>query len=88
MKSFIENPKISYDSKFDVMYYSFGDTSNVSGDEDINNIVIMKDIDSDEVKGYTIMNFKRMSESGSELLNELISVIGQNVFEAMKAKCN
>lgn len=88
MKSFIENPKISYDSKFDVMYYSFGDTSNVYGDEDINNIVIMKDIDSDEVKGYTIMNFKRMSESGSELLNELISVIGQNVFEAMKAKCN
>lgn len=88
MKSFIENPKISYDSKFDVMYYSFGDTSNVYGDEDINNIVIMKDIDSDEVKGYTIMNFKRMSESGSELLNELISVIGQNIFEAMKAKCN
>lgn len=70
------------------MYYSFGDTSNVYGDEDINNIVIMKDIDSDEVKGYTIMNFKRMSESGSELLNELISVIGQNIFEAMKAKCN
>lgn len=70
------------------MYYSFGDTSNVYGDEDINNIVIMKDIDSDEVKGYTIMNFKRMSESESELLNELISVIGQNVFEAMKAKCN
>lgn len=85
---FIENPKINYDSKFDVMYYSFGDTSNVYGDEDINNIVVMRDIDSDEIKGYTIMGFKRMSESGSELLNKLISVIGQSIFEAMKAKCN
>lgn len=87
MKTFIENPRISYDSKFDVMYYSFGDTSNVYGDEDINNIVVMKDIDSDEVKGYTIMGFKRMSESGSEILDKLISVIGMNIFEAMKAKC-
>ena len=88
MKTFIENPKISYDSKFDVMYYTFGDTSNVYGDDETDGIVVMRDIDSNEVKGYTIMGFKRILESGTELINSLVSIIGLNIFEAMKTKCN
>lgn len=58
-------PKIDYDSKFDILSYIWGDTSNAYGDEDIDNIVILKDIDSDEVMGYTIMNFKKICESKS-----------------------
>lgn len=85
---YTENPKIDYDERFDIMNCFIGDTSNTYDDEDIDNIVVMKDFDTDEIKGYTIMNFKRMSESGSELLNTLISVIGQNIYEAMKEKCN
>lgn len=56
----IENPQINYDSKFDIVYYICGDTTNSYGDEDLDNIIVLKDIDSDEIMGYTIMNFKRI----------------------------
>ena len=66
-----KNPRVDYDSKFDVMHYSVGDTSNVYGDEDIDNIVVLKDMDSDEIIGYTIMNFKKMIMAGSESLDSV-----------------
>lgn len=62
----INKQRISYDSKFDILSYIWGDTSNAYGDENIDNIVILKDIDSEEVVGYTIMNFKRICENKSE----------------------
>lgn len=59
-------PLIDYDSKFDVMNYIFGDTSNSYGDEDLGNIVILKDMDTDAITGYTIMNFKRICQERSK----------------------
>ena len=59
----IEKPKISYDPKFDVLSYVFGDTSNAYGDEDNDNIIILKDIDTDQIVGYTILNFKRICQN-------------------------
>lgn len=56
---------VDYDSKFDVMYYTIGDTSNSYGDESIDNIVVLKDLDTDEITGYTIMNFKKICENKS-----------------------
>lgn len=58
-----KDPQIDYDSKFDVMNYRIGDTSNSYGDEDIDNIVVLKDMDTDEITGYTIMNFKRICQN-------------------------
>ena len=72
-----KKPRISYDSKFDVMNYVYGDTSNSYGDEDEDNIIVLKDIESDEVQGYTIMNFKRICESHSkeyEIISSLFNV--------------
>lgn len=79
----IKEPMIDYDSKFDIMYYSDGDTSNSYGDEDINNIVVMKDINSDKVVGYTIMNYKKMATPNTEQFKELLSVIGNTIFDRM-----
>ena len=73
-----KSPRIDYDAKFDVMYYICGDTSNSYGDEDVDNIVTLKDIDSDEVRGYTIMNFKRICDSHSEeyeIISNLFDVV-------------
>lgn len=83
-----KEPMIDYDSKFDIMYYSDGDTSNSYGDEDIDNIVVMKDMDSNEVVGYTIMNYKKMSTPDTVQFRELISVIGNTIFERMVACFN
>ncbi len=80
-----KEPMIDYDSKFDIMYYSDGDTSHSYGDENIDNIVVVKDISSDEVVGYTIMNYKKMSTPNTEQFKELMSVIGKTVYDKMMA---
>ncbi len=63
-----DNPKINYDPKYDVMSYIMSDTSNSYGDEDIDNIVTLKDMDTDVVTGYTILNFKRICSTKSKEL--------------------
>ncbi len=78
-----KEPMIDYDSKFDIMYYTDGDTSNSYGDEDIDNIVVMKDMDSDEVVGYTIMNYKKMSTPNTDQFRDLLSVIGNTIYDKM-----
>ena len=73
----IQKPRINYDSKFDILSYIWGDTSNAYGDEDEDNIVVLKDINSDEIMGYTIMNFKRICEKQSQeyaILSKLFNV--------------
>lgn len=73
----IENNKMNYDSKFDVMYCTIGDTSNSYGDETIDNIIVLKDIDTDEITGYTIMNFKKICENKTAeypILSKLINL--------------
>ena len=71
------NPRIDYDPQFDVLYYAFGDTSNAYGDEDIDNIVVLKDFDTDKTVGYTIMNFKRICNEQSktyDILKDLLDI--------------
>lgn len=80
---YIEKPKIDYDSTYDVLYYTFGDTSNSYGDEDDNGIVFIKDIISDEIMGYTIFNFKQICNEKSETFHYLSSHL--NINAAMNA---
>lgn len=51
--------KYNYDSKFDVLYIELTDNSNSYGDDSNDGFVLMKDIDTDEVTGVTIMNFNK-----------------------------
>lgn len=48
-----------YDKKFDVLYIAIGDRSNSYGDDSEGNVIYLKDIDTDELTGITIMNFKK-----------------------------
>nr|DAF72206.1 MAG TPA: Protein of unknown function (DUF2283) [Bacteriophage sp.]DAW18918.1 MAG TPA: Protein of unknown function (DUF2283) [Bacteriophage sp.] len=48
-----------YDKKFDVLYIALGDRSNSYGDDSDGNVIYLKDIDTDELTGITIMNFKK-----------------------------
>lgn len=74
----IEKTKIDYDSKFDVLYCSWGDTSNAYGDENDEGIVSLIDIESAEVRGYTIFNFKKICFEKSEVFDFLAERINMN----------
>ncbi|MBE5846200.1 MAG: hypothetical protein E7300_00810 [Lachnospiraceae bacterium] len=66
-----------YDDKHDVMTCMIRPSDNSYGDEDEDNIVILKDIDTDEVTGYTILDFKKICrEKGRtfDLLRNLLDV--------------
>ena len=49
-----------YDSKYDVMYISFGESGNSYGDDALPGIILRRDIVTDEITGYTITRFKEM----------------------------
>ena len=49
-----------YDKINDILYYTIMDKSNSYGEEDIDNIIFMKDINTNILTGITVMNFKSM----------------------------
>jgi hypothetical protein len=51
---------LQYDQKNDILYYTRSDEGDSYGDENPDNIVIMRDIESDVVTGITVLNFARM----------------------------
>ena len=51
--------EIDYDNRYDVLYCKIDDTSNSYGDEIDSNIILLKDMDTEEITGITIMDFKR-----------------------------
>jgi len=52
--------KINYDNDHDVLYCRFSDTNNSYGDEFIDNIVLLKDFDTDVLTGITVLDFVKM----------------------------
>ena len=68
--SYIHN-RISYDNKFDVLYFSFEENSNSYGDEIDDNIVMMKDIDTNDITGITVMGFLKLYNSNIECIKML-----------------
>lgn len=54
------NQKVNYDSKYDILYILFSDNSNSYGDDETPGIIYMRDMDTDELTGYTITHFKKM----------------------------
>lgn len=74
---YIEN-NINYDKANDVLYYSCGDNSNSYGDEDPDNIVVMRDMNTDEVTGVTILDFLKMYKQNDNRLKDVPLVFDTN----------
>lgn len=55
MKESVKN----YDPDKDVLYIRFHDTSNSYGDEVINDMVVMRDMNTHNVTGITIIGLKK-----------------------------
>lgn len=65
----------NYDKKFDTLYYTIGDPRNSYGDEDIDDIVILKNLDTDEIVGITILNFMRHYKNGKDYYADIADMI-------------
>ena len=52
-------PKINYDRRADVLYVSISDTGNSYGVEDDFGLVFLRDANTDELTGITILGFRK-----------------------------
>jgi hypothetical protein len=68
--SYTQN-NISYDKKYDVLYFSIENNDNSYGDEIDDNIVLMKDIESNSITGITIMGFIKLYHNKPENIQQL-----------------
>ena len=72
-----KKPLIDYDSEYDVLYYVVRENANSYGDEELGNIVVMKDIDTNDITGYTVFNFSKICKQRNndfETLSKLIDI--------------
>lgn len=51
--------KIDYDKKFDTLSIAITDNNNSYGDDTNEDIIIRRNIDTDEVTGFTILSFQK-----------------------------
>lgn len=55
---------VNYDERFDVLYVGIGDKTNSYGDDSQDDILVMRDFDTDEITGFTIFGFmKKLKEN-------------------------
>ena len=69
--------KINYDNRFDTLYVTISDNSNSYGDDALNDIIIMRNMDTDEITGVTILSFLKKYRSGT--LSELPLDLGFSI---------
>lgn len=50
---------IDYDEKQDVLYVAIGDKTNSYGDDSQDDILVMRDFDTDEITGFTISSIAK-----------------------------
>ena len=55
----LQTKQIDYDSRFDTLYVALGDKSNSYGDDSADDIILMRDMDTDEITGFTVLSFLR-----------------------------
>ena len=77
MNQFMKN-NIYYDSKYDVLNIKFSSTKNSYGDEEIDNIILLKDFKDDKITGITILDFKKMYDRNDERMKEINKYIDSN----------
>ena len=66
-----------YDSECDILECVFGNQKNSYGDEEPDNIVLFRDINTDEITGVKVIDFKRMYNTNDfrlKFVNQFIDV--------------
>lgn len=74
----IKKKKINYDKKYDTLYYCMFSTANSYGDDIDGNIVLMRDMDTEQITGVTIIGYKKHFKNNNEKRNFLSNYIDIN----------
>lgn len=53
----MQTMKINYDSRFDTLYVAFSSNDNAYGDDSLGSIILLRDMDTEEITGLTILSF-------------------------------
>lgn len=69
-----------YDEKFDILSFHCKDASNSYGDESPDNIIFLKDFDTDDLTGITILSFMQMYKEQDKRLE-----VVKNYFDIKQA---
>lgn len=51
--------KVNYDNRFDTLYVAFSDGANSYGDDSEVGVIIMRDLNSDSITGFTLFHFMK-----------------------------
>ena len=57
--------KTDYDKRYDTLYVAFSDNSNSYGDDSLNDVILMRDLFTDDITGITILSFLKKYRSNS-----------------------
>ena len=57
--------QFDYDAKYDVLYVALGDRDNSYGDDSEACIIYLRDIDTDELTGVTVLDFMKRYRSNT-----------------------
>lgn len=84
----MQTMKFDYDKKFDTLYVALGDRRNSYGDDSLNGVVLMRDIDTDDIRGITILKFLKKFETKSipVLPNGLNRLIEKDIAPLVQAE--
>lgn len=61
----METMKYDYDSRHDTLYVAFAPKNNSYGDDSQAGIILMRDIETDDITGFTILSFLKKWKSQS-----------------------
>ncbi len=61
--------KLCYDSKFDILSVYYKDPSNSYSDEKLDNIVLFRDFDTNDLTGVTVLSFLKMYHNHDKRLD-------------------
>lgn len=61
----VQTMKTDYDKRYDTLYVAFSDNSNSYGDDSLNDVILMRDLFTDDITGITILSFLKKYRSNS-----------------------
>lgn len=61
----MQTMKTDYDKRYDTLYVAFSDNSNSYGDDSLNDVILMRDLFTDDITGITILSFLKKYRSNS-----------------------
>lgn len=54
----MEKMMINYNKRLDVLYVNLKDKSNSYGDESTNGLILMRDMNTEDITGFTVIGFR------------------------------